>query len=98
MLGVDTLVAWSYIIAMVRTQIQLTAEQYRAMKEEAHRKQISLSEAVRAAVELWLGQRERVETVQRSLASMGRFRSGRSDVSERHDSYLAEAYRQASEE
>jgi len=83
---------------MIRTQIQLTAEQYRALKEEAHRRQISLSEAVRGAVALWLGQRERVKQVERSLASMGRFRSGMSDISERHDTYLAEAYRQAPEE
>jgi hypothetical protein len=82
---------------MIRTQIQLTAEQYRALKEEAHRRQISLSEAVRGAVGLWLSQREREHRVRRSLASMGKFRSGKSDVSERHDSYLAEAYRQAPE-
>ena len=83
---------------MVRTQVQFTEEQYRALKEEAHQMKLSLSEAVRGAVELWLSRRERALRVQRSLASIGRFRSGRSDISERHDSYLADAYRGAPEE
>jgi hypothetical protein len=87
------MVAQYYIIAMIRTQIQLTEKQYRALKEEAHRRKLSLSEAVRGAVDLWLGQQRRGETVRRSLASIGRFHSGVSDVSERHDHYLAEAYR-----
>jgi hypothetical protein len=78
---------------MIRTQIQLTDVQYRALKEEAHRQKISLSEAVRGAVELWLARRERSRRARRSIASLGRFRSGRSDVAERHDAYLAEAYR-----
>ena len=86
------------VMVMVRTQIQLTEEQYRALKEEAHQMGLSLSEAVRGAVELWLGRRERALRVQRSLASIGRFRSGRSDISERHDRYLADAYRGSPEE
>jgi hypothetical protein len=78
---------------MTRTQIQFTEEQYQALKEEAHRQKVSLAEAVRGAVDLWLAQRERTRRARRSLASLGRFRSGLSDVAERHDAYLTETYR-----
>jgi hypothetical protein len=80
---------------MIRTQIQLTEEQARALKEAAHRENASIAELTRRAIDQWLlttaaapaGDRR-----QRALAVVGRFRSGKTDVSERHDDYLAEAY------
>jgi hypothetical protein len=78
---------------MVRTQIQLTEVQYQALKDEAHQQNVSLSEAVRAAVDLWLARLERSRRARRSIASLGRFRSGRSDIAERHDAHLTEIYR-----
>ena len=82
---------------MIRTQIQLTESQYASLKEEAHRQNISLSQVIRGAVEHWLAQRERSERVRRCLDSLGRFRSGKSDVAERHDAYLDEIYRGSSD-
>ena len=81
---------------MIRTQIQLTEEQARALKEIAHRENASIAELTRRAIDQWLQTINAVpltERRRRALAVVGRFRSGQSDVSERHDDYLAEAYR-----
>jgi hypothetical protein len=72
--------------------MQLTDEQYRALKKLIAGKDLSLSSAIRQAVDLWLSQTDRSRKVERSLASLGRFRSGKRDVSRRHDEYLAEIY------
>lgn len=77
---------------MTRTQIQLTEEQYVALKERARRENLSLSAAVRAAVDHWLRRSDRKAVVERSIASLGRFRSGRRDIAARHDEHLAEIY------
>ncbi|PKO22874.1 MAG: CopG family transcriptional regulator [Chloroflexi bacterium HGW-Chloroflexi-1] len=80
---------------MIRTQIQLTEQQTNALKELAHRENASIAELTRRAIDYWL---ETVDVVsvkerrQRALAVVGRFHSGQSDISERHDAYLAEAY------
>lgn len=77
---------------MVRIQIQLTESQRRAVRELAHDRQRSEAAIVREAIDLYLsqipGRRERMAA---ALAHAGRHRSGRSDVSTRHDEYLAEA-------
>ena len=77
---------------MIRTQIQLTEEQYRALKSRMQKEKVSLSGAIREAVDLWLHQSTRQDCAERSIASLGRFRSGRSDISEHHDDHLAKAY------
>jgi Arc/MetJ-type ribon-helix-helix transcriptional regulator len=80
---------------MVRTQIQLTEKQARALKELASRRDVSVAELVRQAVNLLLESApytDMDERRQRALAAAGRFRSERADVSERHDDYLAGAY------
>jgi len=77
---------------MTRTQIQLTEEQYTALKHRARREGISLSASIRAAVDAWLGRSERADAVSRSLASVGKFRSGEKDISRRHDDELARIY------
>ena len=81
---------------MVRTQIQLTEAQHRQLKRWADRLGISMAEAVRRCVEDRLT-RERLEPgqadrVREALAVVGRYHSGRSDVAERHDDYLADAF------
>jgi len=80
---------------VLRTQIQLTEEQARALKDLAHREGKSVAELTRQAVDYWLqkvGSVSAEERRQRALAVVGRFHSGLSDISERHDDYLAEAY------
>ncbi len=78
---------------MVRTQVQLTEEQMAALKEMAVREKVSMAELVRRAVDTLLATRRAVgweERRRRALEVVGRFDSGLTDVSERHDDYLAE--------
>jgi hypothetical protein len=85
---------------MIRTQIQLTEEQSRRVKEVARREEISMAEVIRNAIDEWLERRSdptEEELWQRSLNVIGRFHSGVSDLAENHDEYLAEAYESVEE-
>ena len=80
---------------MQRTQIQLTEEQSQALKTLAAERRISVAELIRQATEDLLRQSKnlsRTEVKRRALAAAGRFRSGRKDLSARHDDHLAEIY------
>lgn len=80
---------------MIRTQVQLTEAQVRVLKELAHQERVSVAELTRRALDYWLGSLNATPDAvsrQRALAVVGRYRSDRTDVSERHDDYLAEAY------
>ncbi|MBC7106717.1 MAG: ribbon-helix-helix domain-containing protein [Firmicutes bacterium] len=80
---------------MVRTQIQLTEEQFAALKALAAAQGISMAELIRRGVNLVLespGQLSHAERIRRAIAVAGRFRSGLRDLSVRHDEYLAEAF------
>jgi len=82
---------------MVRTQIQLTEEQARQAKRHAADEGISLAEYIRRALDARMESRlrpSREELRQRALEAIGSFASDATDVSERHDDYLAEAYSQ----
>ncbi len=55
-----------------------------------------MAEVIRRGLDSLLrseGPPSREELKQRALATIGRFRSGKSDISARHDDYLAEAFR-----
>ena len=81
---------------MVRTQIQLTEEQSRRLKDAAARRGASVSELIRQGVDVILEQEggpTREELVARAIAVVGRFHSSLPDVSRRHDEYLGEAFR-----
>ena len=77
---------------MIRTQVQLTEEQARALKELAAQRGVSMSELVRQAVERILEEREETEKWRRALEIVGRYHSGHSDISVEHDKYLDEIY------
>ena len=80
---------------MVRTQIQLTEQQARAVKAIAAAQGISVAEAIRRAIDGMTQSRSAVDTEERrkrALRIVGKFRSGKRDVSKRHDAYLTEAY------
>ncbi|MHB9111970.1 MAG: ribbon-helix-helix domain-containing protein [Thermoleophilia bacterium] len=80
---------------MFRTQIQLTNEQARALKKMAQEKNVSVAAIIRESVDEVLrsqGAVSRDEQIQRALAVVGRFHSGKHDISVHHDDYLAEAY------
>ena len=80
---------------MVRTQIQLTDEQARAIKRIAATKGVSVAEVIRRAVEGVIKSSPKAdmeERQKRALEIVGKFRSGKRDVSKRHDAYLTDAY------
>jgi Arc/MetJ-type ribon-helix-helix transcriptional regulator len=82
------------MLAMVRTQIQLTEEQAAGLKRLAAERGVSMAEVVRDAVEQALAADEIAARRARALAVVGKFRDreGKTDVAERHDDYLAEAF------
>jgi hypothetical protein len=80
---------------MVRTQIQLTEEQAEALQRIARARGCSQAELVRQGVDFIIGQDPTVsprELRDRAAAISGQFRSGRKDISRRHDDHLAEAF------
>jgi Ribbon-helix-helix protein, copG family len=80
---------------MVRTQVYLSEEQHRALRQTARREGISMTALLRRMVERELLGRLQSQDYAKdaimALADLGR--SGRSDISENHDEALAEAFR-----
>lgn len=80
---------------MVRTQIQLTEKQAEELKRLASIRGVSMAELIRQGVQMLLRSAKTVdleERRKRALGVIGRFRSGRSDLSKKHDEHLAEVY------
>jgi len=80
---------------MARTQIQLTEEQAKKIKKIAASRGVPMAEVIRDAVEGAI--RSSAGTVseerrKRALEIPGKFRSGKKDVSKKHDAYLTEAW------
>lgn len=75
---------------MRRMQTTLNDDQAAAIEAEAAASGRTPAAVLRDAVQLWWGSQERRHRIQRALEVTGGFRSGLSDVSERHDDYLAE--------
>ncbi len=81
---------------MVRTQIQLTESQAEALKKLSSAKHVSVAELIRRSVDNLIKSSpvvDREEMKRRAMAVAGRFHSGKTDISERHDDYLAEDFR-----
>ncbi len=81
---------------MVRTQIQLTEEQAKALKKIALSRHLSVAELIRNAVDGLIKSSPAVgeeERLKRATGIVGKFSSGTRDVSKKHDTYLEEAYR-----
>lgn len=81
---------------MERKQIQFTRRQIAAIHGEARRRKTSDAAVVRQAVDQVLGGGKtttaRSEHVARALAAVGRFASGRRDISREHDRELADTF------
>ncbi len=80
---------------MVRTQIQLTEEQVKILKNLASSRHLSIAELIRQAVNNLIRSSTIVdieERRKRAIEAAGRFRSGLSDFSTEHDKYLEEAF------
>jgi hypothetical protein len=83
---------------MVRTQIQLTEKQAEEVKRIARARRVSTAEIIREALDnlirsgtgVTVGAEDRRA---RALNAVGRFSSGKRDISRKHDKYLAEAFR-----
>ncbi len=80
---------------MVRTQIQLTEEQAKAIRKIANSRHLSVAELIRQAVESMIKSGTVVDVEERrkrALDIAGKFSSGKHDISKKHDKYLAEAF------
>lgn len=80
---------------MVRTQIQLTEEQVKALKRIALSRHLSIAELIRQAVDTVIRTNTMVDIEERRKRAVdiaGRFSSGKRDISRKHDTYLVEAF------
>ncbi|MBU1660578.1 MAG: ribbon-helix-helix domain-containing protein [Chloroflexi bacterium] len=83
---------------MIRTQIQLTEKQHRALKELAASQKVSVARIIRESVAQYLNTsetKEMDELRQYAISIAGKYHSGKTDISINHDEYLAEAYADA---
>lgn len=80
---------------MHRIQVQLTVRQEKALREMARLRGSSISAPIRDGINHILepSARERAVELERARKVIGAFDSGFADVGERHDAYLADAYR-----
>jgi hypothetical protein len=80
---------------MVRTQIQLTEEQSKALKQLAEKDNISVAELIRRSIDNYILTHVEMpmeEKKRRALSVVGMFNSGLPDLGINHDKYLEEAY------
>jgi len=80
---------------MVRTQIQLSERQAKVIRKIAVSQHLSMSEVIRRAVDIMIKSTKEIdpeERYKRAIQAVGKFRSGRRDISTKHDIYLTEAY------
>lgn len=79
---------------MVRTQVQLREEQAEKLRALATRRAASVASLIREAVDLLLEQetdlQPRIDLWKQSFTWLGQYHSGHANISEEHDSHLAE--------
>jgi hypothetical protein len=73
---------------VIRTQISLSAEQMVALRRKAKRRGTSIAAVVRDAVDADLARDDREALWDRAMEVVGRYRSGRPDIGQKHDDYL----------
>jgi len=82
---------------MERTQIQLTRAQLNALRALAGQQNRSLAELIRESVDVFVTRAtaagDRHAGLERAKSAAGRYASGSSDGSTRHDEHLAAALR-----
>jgi VIT1/CCC1 family predicted Fe2+/Mn2+ transporter len=82
---------------MVRTQIQLTDQQARRLRVQAHERGLSLAEVIRRYVEKGLSEEapDRAALYERAAGVVGKYRDRHRarDLSIKHDDYLDEAFK-----
>jgi hypothetical protein len=82
-------------VTMIRTQIQLEEEHLNWLRNESKTRGVSISQLIREGISLFKEREERMpaDRKARALEAVGRFSSGKSDIAEKHDQYLANAYK-----
>ena len=80
---------------MLRTQIQIEEDQINWLRDRAREKGVSVSQLIREGVEFYRKYEDRLpeDKKKKALAAIGRYASGVSDISEKHDDYLAKAFK-----
>lgn len=81
-----------YSDIMVRMQVQLSDDQAAKVRRLAYERGVSISALVREAVDGLDSESRAAARRRRALAAIGKYRSGLSDVAERHDDYLEDAW------
>lgn len=76
---------------MRRVQLQFSEDQVAHLEARAAATGESIAAVVRAAVDAQRATDERRRLIDAALTVVGKYRSGLTDVSERHDEYVAEA-------
>lgn len=79
---------------MVRMQVQLTETQVAAVRRSAEKQGVSQAEVIRRALDAFLAKpllTDRAALRERARTAIGAVHGGPSDVSSRHDYYLAES-------
>ena len=80
---------------MVRTQIQLTEDQAKALKRISMSRHLSVAELIRRAVDTIIKSSTVVDVEERhkkAIEIVGKFSSGKRDISGKHDHYLSDTY------
>ena len=82
------------VFDMLRTQIQIEEDQIRWLRDRAKERGVSVSQLIREAVEFYRKYEDRLpeDKKKKALVAIGRYASGVSEISEKHDDYLAEAF------
>jgi hypothetical protein len=83
--------------AVIRTQVQLSPEQAAVIKRLASERGVSMAEIIRQSIDAFVGVAHRPapdELRRRARGIAGMIPEGPTDMSIRHDDYLAEAYEQ----
>jgi len=84
------------VYTMLRTQVQLTESQLRALRQLSAATGRSVAHLIRQGVELCLGSQQRAsreQQVERALRVAGKFASGSVDGSIEHDRHLTKGFR-----
>jgi len=80
---------------MTRIQIQLTEAQSRVLKLLSIEDNVSIAELIQHSIDQFLQQHQQpsqAELKERALSVVGKYASGRSDISSNHDDHLADIY------
>ena len=79
---------------MIRTQIQLTEEQVRLLKELSRGSNESMAALIRRAVDQFLlsPKPDRLSLYRQAMGVVGKYEAGLRDISLKHDLYLEEAF------